>query len=329
VNLRDLHDPMLEAACLEHYDEQRLAVYGDWFEERGHPRGRLIALQRANLFDEAKQWLDDNANILGPSEIRGVDITWLYGFWRRLGIRKAVDVRALLDEPSARMLRDLVFHAEHEWSGSLVRGPHVATAATLEAFAALLEIDATAALPAIERLQLGSPVLRLTERYLDARQGATIASIPNLQALHISGHYLIQDAVVRGALLALAPLATCLVTLEATNCSDFDDNTCTMLSTFRKLEALYIRSTAITRDGLAELATLPRLRSLDVSDCRIDDGAAEVLSTFPALETVVVNTTLITAAGVRTIARGPKIRRIVVDEPLVRLDIPGVKLERG
>jgi len=114
-------DPALDAALLaDPSDSATALVYADWLQQRGHPRGALIALQHANLDDEAAQLLDEHEDdLLGPlasylDSDGSLELTWELGFVRRARIgRRGGDsgpqvLWEVLRHPSTRLLRELV-----------------------------------------------------------------------------------------------------------------------------------------------------------------------------------------------------------------------------
>jgi uncharacterized protein (TIGR02996 family) len=133
-------EPALDRALhAEPDDDATRSVYADWLEQRGHPRGALIALQqrdrlialqqrgaqrgplvahqeRAALATEAARLLErEAAALLGPlAGARGLELEWDRGFLRAALIEGGFatgDAEQLLWEllrhPSARLLREL------------------------------------------------------------------------------------------------------------------------------------------------------------------------------------------------------------------------------
>ncbi|MBX3159254.1 MAG: WGR domain-containing protein [Deltaproteobacteria bacterium] len=64
----DARNPGLEAAIVaDPTDRAAWAIYGDWLQEQGDPRGQLVALQLGNKEKQAKALLDEHAAyFLGP-----------------------------------------------------------------------------------------------------------------------------------------------------------------------------------------------------------------------------------------------------------------------
>jgi uncharacterized protein (TIGR02996 family) len=106
----------LEAAIDEDPDDARAyAVYSDWLQEQGDPRGELIALQQAAEQDPgvaaaATACFDEQIDRFGS--FTTCEFTWRHGFVRRatLGVsssQSATFVRELFDHPSGRFIVDL------------------------------------------------------------------------------------------------------------------------------------------------------------------------------------------------------------------------------
>lgn len=124
-------EPALEAALRTNLDDEAAAlVYADWYQQRGHPRGALIAIQHrlaSHPDDVALQsaerdlLLEEDERLLGPIErVResyhlGLDLAWRHGFVHaarldgKAGDHEPEDLLwELLRHPSARFLRELV-----------------------------------------------------------------------------------------------------------------------------------------------------------------------------------------------------------------------------
>jgi uncharacterized protein (TIGR02996 family) len=114
-------EPSLEAALLaDPYDANAAAVYGDWYQSRGHPRGELIALQlgeardgdeslrsatRKHLVRHKEQLLGELARYDAPGD--DSPYTWRLGFIRKIDFvddNSPIDLaRAVLAHPSGRL----------------------------------------------------------------------------------------------------------------------------------------------------------------------------------------------------------------------------------
>ena len=308
----------LEARILETDAVEDYAVYGDWLEQRGDPRGRLIALQIAGLEREWKQLVAEHRQFSAP--ISAV-VTWRYGFWDTVRVREDdLDLAALLAHPSARFLRWIEIDHPRDIIGyhlaRLSRSQHVATRATLGTLAKRFRMDGDViawdgALPHAQRLGFGCTMLSLIDRPITRVDGAMFARVQGLTGLHLRAGY---QRIAKEALLELGPLADSLVELSVNNSEVVDDSILELFSTFTQLESLRIQRTCVTAAGIAKLRALPKLRELDVSDCpNAGDELGDVIGTLPAIEEVAITGTRMTSSGVKGIARSRTIRKIVLD----------------
>lgn len=113
-------NPQLEAAILEQpNDAARYAVYGDWLQAQGDPRGELVSVQAAlastkdtKRFLELKQTeqrlLEGVTAELG--DVRQVTFGWRYGFVNKVELRLDVPqvtgaVTSLLKHPALRFVQ--------------------------------------------------------------------------------------------------------------------------------------------------------------------------------------------------------------------------------
>ena len=123
-------EPTLEVALRANDDEAAALVYADWYQQRQHPRGELIAIQIALAKQpddpvlrgaEIALFEREHDRLLGPIGKRresyhlGVDLTWRNGFVHAAridGKEYAPAAEELLWEvlrhPSTRFLRELV-----------------------------------------------------------------------------------------------------------------------------------------------------------------------------------------------------------------------------
>jgi uncharacterized protein (TIGR02996 family) len=124
-------DPSLDAQLrVDPGDADVASIYGDWLQHRGHPRGRLIAVQAAlrarpgdaELVAEEQALFTSHADaLLGPlaalvddgEDSQMIALDWDLGWIRRAQILGRHDVPAdlvweLLRHPSARFLRSVV-----------------------------------------------------------------------------------------------------------------------------------------------------------------------------------------------------------------------------
>jgi uncharacterized protein (TIGR02996 family) len=130
-------EPTLEATLrADPGDDNAALVYADWLQQRGHPRGALIAVQHARvarpddpaLAAEEERLLEDAADVLlGPLAARapddsgrGLRLVWERGFIRKARIDGFHDrgesedlLWEVLRHPSARLLRELELGCHH------------------------------------------------------------------------------------------------------------------------------------------------------------------------------------------------------------------------
>lgn len=141
----DERGPALEAAiAADPEDATAYAVYGDWLQKHGDPRGELIALQQANATPAAigKHIATHAARLLGPlaalvRDIRepdGPPFTWRNGFIRRAELASAKGrelgstLAQLFAHPSARFVLELGVRA-HDRKDALDALAAIASAA--------------------------------------------------------------------------------------------------------------------------------------------------------------------------------------------------------
>ncbi|MFT3697745.1 MAG: TIGR02996 domain-containing protein [Kofleriaceae bacterium] len=112
-----VENPALEAACREAPDDAATwAVYADWLQEHGDPRGELAMLVR--------QGREDLAGVKLPA---GVTFTkWRHGFPIAARCDLANAGAALLDSPIARFCEELEYRETWSWApevGAVVEHP--------------------------------------------------------------------------------------------------------------------------------------------------------------------------------------------------------------
>lgn len=134
------------------YDTRSYAVYGDWLQQRGDPRGELIALQIAAeetgdpaLAEVAAAYLARHRDLLLPTGRES--LTWRAGFIRGITIsphnpNKAELLEEILAHPSGRFVAELVIG--YEDTGGLQDA---------------IDVIAMAPRPALRELHLGSSYL--------------------------------------------------------------------------------------------------------------------------------------------------------------------------
>jgi len=313
-------------------------VLGDWLEQRGHPRGQLIAVQAALAgtggtggtggTDARRSELErEQARLLaaiGHVEHHAVQIHWRFGFWDRVSASADVDLAHLLTSPSARFVRSIHLRSTRMWGDFsevwIAPRPHVLDHDGLAGLAYLLRRDRdrsawSDALPSLRELGLGALDLRILDHAMEGPDGEAIASLRGLTRLELIARYLAPASVSRDAIRALAPLATSLEHLAFVECSNVDDAACEMIATMSRLERLVLDQTqAVTRRGLSALARLPRLQQLAVRrNDEIWDDAVEVLSTFPMLTSLDLTGMQITPTALVRLARAmPALEELVV-----------------
>ncbi|MBA3396886.1 MAG: TIGR02996 domain-containing protein [Deltaproteobacteria bacterium] len=130
-------EPTLDATLrADPGDHAAALVYADWLQQRGHPRGALIAVQHARLAvpddptlaaEEARLLAEHAPVLLGTLAAaapddggRGLHLVWEHGFVRGARITGSLDrgesedlLWELLRHPSARFLRELVIGCHH------------------------------------------------------------------------------------------------------------------------------------------------------------------------------------------------------------------------
>lgn len=133
-------DEVLEAALrADPGDAAAALVYADWLQQRGHPRGALIAVQHARsssdtpeLAAEEARLLEEEPALLWPLDehVRrsengrltssGLELTWERGFLRRARLDGGMErgeseelLWHLLRHPAARFLRELEIGCHH------------------------------------------------------------------------------------------------------------------------------------------------------------------------------------------------------------------------
>jgi uncharacterized protein (TIGR02996 family) len=132
-------NPELEARLLTHPDDaQAAAVYADWLQTHGDPRGELAALFQGGKSAEAEAWLAANPDrLFGELDVRldteVNDLVWTHGFLRgatlkRLNFDSRTDLaaltRALLALPVARFVTALRFglasyESDNDWGPTM------------------------------------------------------------------------------------------------------------------------------------------------------------------------------------------------------------------
>jgi hypothetical protein len=254
----------LEARILETGEDEDYAVLGDLLEQRGDPRGKLIALQRGDRVAEVRAYLDEHRDLAAPNN---VDVQWYKGYWDAIAIRHDdTDLAAVLAHPSARVLRVIQFDhptSVRKLTATLERSPGpIVDGPILDALGHIVRFDRDGAawLPALgelERLRLGVRTLMIDSSWI-SESGADIGRLRGLTELHLRAAPEFPSPITHEAFRALAPLAGSLVTLSVQNCRYFDDEIFAMLASFEHLEHLHLRTTLVSERALSLLP--PRVR---------------------------------------------------------------------
>jgi internalin A len=207
------------------------------------------------------------------------------------------------------------------------------------------EIEALAALPAIEVLRLDSTGITdnelvrfrgakaIAELYLsDTRITDTglreLAGLTKLRVLDVSKTKITGvtfDRLPAGAMRKLV--------LDGTG---FNDEGAAHLARFTELVTLSAAGCPVSDAGLKGLSKLTKLTKADLSDTKAGDGATGLLGALPALELVSLDRTALTDAGLKELVRAPRLRFVEargtkVTKPgaaeAIRFGPPGLKVE--
>jgi uncharacterized protein (TIGR02996 family) len=323
------------------YDPRSYAVYADWLQEQGDPRGELIALQieaeARGDHDAARRHRvrasitrpDLEDALFGPSAQRNatpVQLTWRNGFVRRITLPsitpdKAELLHAALAHPSARFLAEL--EIGHDLDG-------------LDDLQAPIGVIAWQPRPALRELRLGTSnttgrasvlepignleylwaaVPRLTElRVCGDRVGLGALELPDLQVLELDTHASSAVAATHAIAHAHWPELERLVL----RCG----RTAAWHTIIRELRFLLARAfvpklrhlgvigaglaDALIVDALATFPVLRQLRTLDLSASELTDHGAHQLArhadAYRHLESLDVSRNRLTPDGVRAVA---------------------------
>jgi uncharacterized protein (TIGR02996 family) len=326
-------------------------IYADLLEQRGDPRGRLIAVQLARAHaDTPELALEERKLMLMAKPRRAllsgwVSVTWRRGFWdeARFWYRASAaapvrdDLAATLDTPAGRLLRALVVSAE------LV--DHDATHA-IAAFARN-RADHLRALRLSSRLGLGDDALwavaactqleRLALSWCEAVTAhgvAALADMTRLSSLALDGAALDRDGAARVAALPLRRLEVSFAggvigafaqhpSLEVLVASELslDARTETALAAIPALHALVVKHPRDPDTGERRLPALPRLRGLSLPAGVVDDAIADQLAALPALRALALGYNTVTERTLRAL-RGCRLRAL--DLSRSRIGIAGV-----
>jgi uncharacterized protein (TIGR02996 family) len=309
----------LEAGIIADPDDRAAyAVYADWLQRQGDPRGELIALQLAreaelarghtgrsalataigrHLERHAATLLGGLAALVGDvRDVAGAPFAWRFGFIHRVVLesRRGGDLGAIVDEvlrhPSGRLVRELAIRCD-----DLDEAHRVVDALRDHAPPALTELDL---LVRDERLDLGAlwpAVARLRRLTVVARAfdlGAVRA--PAVERARFAGGRLSRDSM---RAIAAAPWPA-LARLELRFGGRFEPNSVTLEDLARLCERtdlpalthLKLRGCDHAGEALAVLADAALARQLVVIDLSHGHVAREDLrqlvghtASFPAL----------------------------------------------
>jgi uncharacterized protein (TIGR02996 family) len=220
VAIDEPREPELESAVIANLDDRDVwAVYGDWYQQRQHPRGELIALQLAEGEREERKLQDAAARhlarykavLLGPlakwlAPNGDSPLIWRNGFISGIAIidEEVYDglVAAVLAHPSGRFLSSLEIQtlertiiaealAQLQPARATLRDVHIRTSAPLEGLGAF---ETMQQLRTLSLASLAEPE--------DAADLHALTKLPaTLEALHLR-----LEIADRGSWEALAPL---------------------------------------------------------------------------------------------------------------------------
>lgn len=266
----------LEAAIVADPDDaQAFAVYGDWLQKHGDPRGELIALQHAGPKAAAaagKHLAKHAARLLGPlaalmPDLRVLDappLIWRHGYLRRAELASAkgrpldATLGELLAHPSARFLVELALRAY----------------ARDEALA-ILEQLRRAAPPTLRELDL------FARANLDRIDGEVWRGLPHLERLTIAARAYDLAAIELPALRRARFLATSLssATVRAVASAPWP--------VLERLELRFCSATGAAEADfhdlkpLLERTDLPALTHLKLRGCAFAGTVARTLARAP------------------------------------------------
>jgi uncharacterized protein (TIGR02996 family) len=343
-------DAKLEAALVADPDNaDAYLVYADWLQAQGDPRGELIVLQHAKKTKQATKLLADNAehffgpvaklqNLLAPSQhhrkVLGKPTTWRWGYLESLWIGnkhehdpefggkdvQKVDIDellgALLDHPSARVLRELTVGIN-----TMMDNGYTETA----------KVIGKRNLPTLRRLVIGDFYYEETElNWSNAGNMEPLyKAVPNLESLTIrSGSMrlgklalpklkeltLIGGGLDKGSVAGICGAKWPVLETLSIQIGDEGDVQLKHLmpilegTAFPKLKHLGLRSTSFSDELCTLLASskiAPRLETLDLSMGQLGDAGALALAEgkFPKLTSIDVSKNYLTDAGVKALKK--------------------------
>jgi uncharacterized protein (TIGR02996 family) len=281
-------------------DPAAFLVYADLLQQRGDPRGRLIAVQLARAAADAPALEAEEAALLAAHpalRIPAVDVEpppsveWRHGFWHALAVGSygwsakpptADSVATLLAAPSARLLRELAVRADLR-SGADIAAVIAQRADTLEV------LDLTLA-----RESLDDTTLR------------ELAACTKLRSLALFSC----EHVTSAGLAALAQM-TGLERLDLRNCK-LDDAGATWLAGLPLRNVWFNAIGAVTPEGMRILAAAP-LEKLDLYGQGLGDDHLRALADHATLADLTLSPELdLRRPGMVALASMAKLRRLVL-----------------
>jgi uncharacterized protein (TIGR02996 family) len=272
------------------YDARSYAVYGDWLQQRGDPRGELIALQLAAAEDPtlavaADKFLVRHRNHFMPGSTRE-SLRWRNGFIRRITIspfakRKADVLQEILGHPSGRFVAELAIGYDQPEIGGL---QGVIDVLALEPRLALRDLRIGAAYldpdgSMMQDDQWGHTAMRAAVGRLDELW----AALPRLARLSVAGH-----PFQLGTIDAPALVRAHLVTFAMS-----DQNARSIANArwpeLERLDVRYgsveVRVTAIldALRRLLERTDMPKLAHLGITGADFADELCDMLATMPVV----------------------------------------------
>jgi uncharacterized protein (TIGR02996 family) len=298
-------DPSLDAALRDDPDDDAaLSVYADFLQQRGHPRGTLIALQLAGRVAEADKLIEAERDVLlGPLRTAierkhpRLKITWARGFLDTAtltgrdgymtGDGEAEQlVWDLLRHPSARLLRQLVVGCYPYASTECQLVVEVLLAAARHPLRRLVLVDYEhGSIPRIGDLSgIGSVFPHLEDLELTADNDLELGelSLPRCKRFVLYTHNLRREtlhAILDARWPALHELE--LTFGQTTTCTEADlalllDGSADL----PQLRVLRLHIASLTNalcEGLTESPLLQRLDVLELDRCRFSSTAYETL----------------------------------------------------
>ncbi len=289
------HRQQLEAAIAEAPDDPtRYAVYGDWLQQQGDPRGELIALHLARR--QTREWREREQRLILHPTIRVLPLQqmqWRWGFihtlrfethrhdaWEAYGASWPTELLApQLRHPSCQFVRELIIEGD---PGDVLLD-FLATSAPrvlsgLQLVCNQVDLRTTPPLPKLERLSISCqlmipaplPSAGLTELKLPLDACSAIGTAAVIRSVAMSLRSLTLNSLEPLRYASLAPVLVAPM-----------------------LETLVLRANDMHADAVKALAESPHsrtLKTLDVSRTGLSEEGADRLlaltATWPQLSTL-------------------------------------------